>query len=69
MLKMGNCTKCGTMLGEVTMNEIDIHGSNESWKGVSYCCPNCKGLVGVGIDPFGLMNLIISQVLLKLQNS
>ncbi len=60
----GKCPKCEQSISSVTLEHIDIaQGFNPTWHGVSYSCPSCRTILGVGIDPVALKTDTVKDVL------
>jgi hypothetical protein len=52
-VNIGNCLKCGETIAHVLVEPVDVRdGLRSKWHGVSFLCPHCHAVVGVGIDPF-----------------
>ena len=60
----GNCPYCETPLAEVNLDPIRVNilGANPL-RGLSYACPFCLKIIGVGIDPVALKEDIVDEVL------
>jgi hypothetical protein len=70
MINNGLCpnTACGKRLSNVSVEDIDIsHGFSRTWRGVSYVCPHCKTILGIGIDPVALKTDTINGVVKALR--
>ena len=60
---LGDCPKCGqaVLIAGVTDVQIyDLHGNQ--WNGVKYYCMSCQAILNVGIDPIGLKNDIVNEI-------
>jgi hypothetical protein len=63
-INTGTCPKCQEKLFHVTIEDMDIkRGFQSAWRGVSYLCPKCKTILGVGIDPVALQEDTVKEVL------
>lgn len=64
MINSGKCPKCDKVVSSVTIEDIDVKVRFQSaWHGISYCCPYCKAILGVGIDPVALKTDTVNAVL------
>ncbi|SBW12699.1 conserved hypothetical protein [uncultured Alphaproteobacteria bacterium] len=64
----GKCPKCEATLNNVNINAIDINeGLRPRFKGVTYTCPYCHTVLGVGVDPFALKNDTVKETLQALR--
>lgn len=59
----GTCPKCDGPVEYVTLEHISVTTPGTRWHGVSYLCPNCRTVLGVGIDPFALKADVVDEVL------
>lgn len=50
----GTCPGCGSIVPHADLERIAINDPPKTWKGVSYLCPNCRTVLGIGIDPLAL---------------
>jgi hypothetical protein len=69
-MNLGKCPGCRLILDEVLLEAIKItqpFQGGPTYNGVSYVCPNCKVILGVGIDPVSLMNDTVTAVVQRLQ--
>ena len=57
-MNMGNCPKCKMFVQAVNMEAITINASPQTWKGVSFVCPSCSSVLGVGFDPAALAQAV-----------
>ena len=68
MIPTGKCPKCEKMVSNVTIQNMPIHQSLQAkFVGVSYLCPNCHTILGVGIDPISLKSDTIDELLKALR--
>lgn len=61
----GKCPSCTKVINKLTIDSVTAsmgYGLRE-WNAVTYCCPDCKVVLGVGVDPIALKNDIIDGVL------
>lgn len=57
----GKCPKCEKIVSYVNLVNLPIHvDSRPTWVGVSYQCPYCSTVLGVGIDPIAIKNDLIA---------
>lgn len=59
---MGTCPKCGNLVASVTVEGITVNGPGHQWAGLSFVCPSCRSVLGVGIDPVALKSDTLSAV-------
>ncbi len=59
----GTCPKCEVVLEFVVLEHVPVTTAGTSWHGVSYLCPHCRAVLGVGIDPFALKADIVDEVI------
>jgi uncharacterized protein with PIN domain len=68
MLHSGKCPKCERIIGHAKTEAIELAvSSKEKYKGVSYSCPSCHSVLGVGIDFLALKNDIVSSLVDRLR--
>lgn len=54
-MNTGTCPKCSSIITKVHVEYMSVHeGFTPAWKGVSFVCPLCHAILGVGIDPVAL---------------
>lgn len=59
----GKCPGCEKNVSYVNLQPMDVHmNGRNAWNGVSYQCPHCKTILGVGIDPVALKTETIAGV-------
>ena len=64
----GKCPSCQTTISSVEMTGIDVRvKGKDEFQGVSYCCPSCGLILGVGIDPFALKSDTVVGVMKELK--
>jgi hypothetical protein len=52
---MGTCPKCENLVSTARLEAVTIDGGGGNcWRGVSYVCPSCSCVLGIGIDPVAL---------------
>ena len=67
MIATGKCPKCDQIVTKVQLEAVDVFvGFHAEYKGVSYLCPHCRAVLGVGIDPVALMNDTVSKTIQRL---
>ena len=65
-LNSGTCPKCGTIITTVRVEDVDvIVNLQKRWKGITYCCPSCNGVLSVAIDPVALKTDTVEEILGK----
>ena len=70
MIPTGKCPKCGMVVNRVNVEEIQVFvGLTPKWPGVSFVCPSCCFVLGVGIDPVYLKNKTIDEVVRSLRDT
>ena len=53
-MRRGKCPKCEKILNSVNIDDIDLiakYRSPRRLQGVSYLCPFCDSILGIGFDP------------------
>ena len=64
----GKCPKCDRRVSNVEVEDVEVKvGFQPKWHGVSFVCPYCKTILGVGIDPISLKADTVSEVVEKLK--
>ena len=63
----GQCPKCEAPLSYVRLEDVSVKGVATSWRGVSYICPHCSMILGVGIDPVALKSDTVEEVVRALK--
>jgi hypothetical protein len=59
----GTCPKCERVVSRAEIERISItEKSRRSWHGVSYFCPSCRAILGVGIDPIAIQSDIVAAI-------
>ncbi len=59
----GKCPKCGNALERVNAGRVNVMTQNQvAWIGVTYLCPFCSTILGVGADPSELKGEIGHEV-------
>jgi hypothetical protein len=67
---MGTCPKCDQIVGHVNLVEITAGALfGDRWRAVKYCCPHCRVILSVGIDPVALKTDTVEQVPAGLRRS
>ena len=66
---MAQCSKCGSLISSVSLNEISINAPADAWRGVTYACPSCNSVLGVGINPISLKADIVEEIAALLRSS
>lgn len=64
MFGHGKCPKCGTEITRCDLDQVTIGGPHAGpmFHGAAACCPTCKTVLGVTIDPLSLAADIARQV-------
>jgi hypothetical protein len=60
---MAICPKCSAAVLSVNLEGLPVNAKGGNWNGVSYSCPSCGCVLGVGIDPVALKNDLRDEVL------
>jgi hypothetical protein len=61
----GKCPSCSALVTQVQFDSVNVTPGllgQGGWKGVSYLCPHCRVVLGVGIDPVALKTDTVSEV-------
>jgi len=67
-MNTGKCPKCEKRLTAVSIETIDIkQGFQSAYHGVSYLCPHCHSILGVGMDPIALKTDTVNGVVKALK--
>lgn len=65
-MKTGKCPGCKKTLMSARFDAIPVHEgiatTSNGFKGVSFSCPSCHCVLGVGVDPFALKADIVAEV-------
>lgn len=70
MLHIGVCPKCGATIQHAMIEPIELWDgilARQKFKGTSFHCPTCHVVLGVGIDPYGLKEEIVSALMARLR--
>jgi len=68
MLRTGKCPACGAVVGHVDVQDMPVHLSGlPHLKGVSYLCPICHTILGVGVDPMALKQDTVNEIVKQLR--
>ena len=60
----GKCPKCDKQISHVNLKNVNVNVDFQpGWLGVTYCCPFCDYILGVGIDPVALKTDTIDGVI------
>lgn len=64
MINTGKCPKCEKILQNAHIETLNLKEgvSGPSWRGVSICCPWCKTILSVSIDPLALKDEMVKDV-------
>ena len=61
---MAKCPKCDAVISNVNLEDVPIHVNYQpAWRGVSFSCPLCFSILGVGIDPVALKTDLRNEIL------
>ena len=64
---MGLCPKCSTPVTHVNITEVGASSfTGKQWRGISYDCPSCRGILSVQIDPVALKTDTIEGTVARL---
>jgi hypothetical protein len=64
---MAKCPHCDNSVFSVNIQEISVMATAAHWRGVSYACPSCNSILGVGIDPVALKTDTVEAILAALR--
>ncbi len=68
MFTTGKCPSCKKVPASVNIQAMPVNQNFQAkWNGVSYVCPHCQTILGVGIDPVALKTDTIDGVLAGLR--
>jgi hypothetical protein len=68
MFHSGKCPSCEKPVSHVKVENIQFTaGPYEPYVGVSYLCPDCRTVLGVGIDPLALNADVVSRLVAALR--
>lgn len=61
----GKCPGCKEVIRELAIDSILASEGpfQPKWKAATYCCPNCKTVLGAGLDPLALKTDTIDEIL------
>jgi uncharacterized protein with PIN domain len=69
MANIGKCVKCEKRLTSIRIEDVKLTvNSTPTYKGVSFVCPYCHAILGVGVNPFGIANETVDAVTKALKN-
>ena len=65
---LSRCPHCKMALTYVDNPPMPVGkpGGNQ-WNGIAYCCPHCRSILGIVIDPIALRNETIAGVVAQLR--
>lgn len=67
-MNSGKCPQCKALLSNVKAEDIGINvGLSPKWQGLSYLCPFCSTILGVGINPLLVGEQIADDVAKKIR--
>ena len=62
-MNTGTCPKCSKVLTALEVEDITLNVTyNPQWKGFSYCCPYCRTIVGVQLNPLALEVDLVEKI-------
>jgi hypothetical protein len=68
VINTGKCPGCGNTITSARFEAITINeGFTPTFKGVSFICPSCSCVLGVGLDPLALKAGIVKDVVESLR--
>jgi uncharacterized protein with PIN domain len=68
MANFGKCPHCKKTVSHAKIETITVEaGIYEAYEGVTYVCPHCHSVLGVGIDPLSLNADVVSRLLKALR--
>jgi hypothetical protein len=63
MIHSSKCPKCEQPIGHIKGEPIEIRvTTRDIYKGVSYCCPLCRSVLGVQMDPLAVNQNLLNQM-------
>ncbi len=66
----GKCPKCEALVTQVTIDEVDASVlGGTTWRAITYQCPYCQTVLGVGLDPIALKTDTVDEVVERLQKA
>jgi hypothetical protein len=72
IMTKGKCPACESLIDRVFFDSVNVMPglfSDRGWKGITYLCPYCQAVLGVGIDPVALKTDTVSEVAGQVQTS
>jgi hypothetical protein len=67
MFHLGQCPHCQRKLSKARVETITIDGGEESYKGVTYCCPYCHCVLTVSMDQIALNADLVNRLVKALR--
>jgi hypothetical protein len=68
MLHSGKCPHCEHIIGHAKAESIEIRvGTTDKYKGISYCCPSCRSVLSVSMDPLALNQNLVNRLMQALR--
>ena len=68
IINTGKCQSCDKVVHSVEIEAMNItENFRPKWHGVSYVCPHCHALLGVGIDPLALKADMVKDIVKALK--
>jgi hypothetical protein len=70
VIHAGKCPKCENAVTSVSLEPVDVtQAFTQKWHGVSFLCPHCQTVLGVGIDPVALKTETVKGVVKALHGA
>lgn len=64
MAGLAKCTHCGNGILNVFIDDVQaLVPFGTQWNAITYRCPSCNVLLGVGIDPIAIKTDIVEEIL------
>jgi uncharacterized protein with PIN domain len=65
-MNQGKCPKCARVLTSVETDDVEMKVHHAIYRGLSYYCPDCKTVLGVGLNPVTIREEIIKKIVSEL---
>jgi RNase P subunit RPR2 len=63
MINTGTCPKCDKVLVNVKAEDMRVNvGFTPAWQGLSFLCPHCNTVLGIGINPLLVRDEIVREI-------
>jgi phage FluMu protein Com len=69
MINTGKCPKCESVVRTAIIEHVEIgEAFHPAWHGISLCCPSCRTVLSVAIDPIAIKADVVEEVVQKLRS-